>query len=87
MEKEISDEIRIFFARSKLRLEILKALGEKPQIASFLGHKLKRHREVISRIFLDLQKIGLAICKNPESPNFRYYKITKKGKIVLKELV
>ena len=86
MGKEVSDDIRIFLARSKLRLEVLKALNEKPQIASFLAHKLKKHREVISRIFLDLQKQGLAKCKNPQSPSFRYYKITKKGKEILNEL-
>lgn len=86
MKKEISDELKIFFARSRLRLEVLKALREKPQIASFLAHKMQRHREVISRIFLDLQNINLALCKNPESPSFRYYKITKKGKEILEEL-
>ncbi len=81
------DEILIFFARSKLRLEVLKALDKKPQIASFLSSKMEKHREVISRIFLDLQEQGLAKCSNPESPSFRYYKITKKGKEVLKELL
>ena len=86
MKEEISDEVRIFFARSKLRLEILKELGKKPQIASFLAQKIGKHREVISRIFLDLQEIGLAKCKNPQSPNFRYYKITKKGEDVLEGL-
>lgn len=82
----ISDDILIFFARSKIRLEVLKELSNKPQIASFLAHRLKKHREVISRIFLDLQEKGFAKCENPESPNFRYYKITKKGKEVLKEV-
>jgi len=82
----IGDEILIFFARSKLRLQVLKALREKPQIASFLAQKMKKHREVISRIFLDLQSKGLAECKDPESPHFRHYKITPKGKKVLEEL-
>jgi DNA-binding PadR family transcriptional regulator len=76
----------IFLARSKLRLEVLKELNKKPQIASFLANRLNKHREVISRVFLDLQENGLAECKNPESPSFRYYKITKKGLEVLKEL-
>ncbi len=82
----ISDELRIFFARSKLRLEVLKILSEKSQIASFLAHKMNKHREVISRIFLDLQKQGLVKCKNQHAPSFRYYKITKKGKEILEEL-
>ncbi len=82
----VSDEILIFFARSKLRLEVLKSLNEKPQIASFLAQQMNKHREVISRIFLDLTEKELAKCKNPRSPNFRYYKITDKGKKVLKEI-
>ena len=86
MKNGVDDELRIFFARSRLRLEVLKALEEKPQIASFLAHKLQKHREVISRIFLDLQKQKLAKCKNPQAPNFRYYMITIKGKKVLKEI-
>ena len=82
----ISDDILIFFARSKLRLEVLKELNKKPQIASFLASRLKKHREVISRIFLDLKEMGLAECSNPESPHFRYYEITKKGRDILEEL-
>jgi len=82
----VSDDIMIFFARSKLRLKILKSLQEKPQIASFLAQKIGKHREVVSRVFLDLQERGLTKCKNPKAPHFRYYKITKKGKIVLKEM-
>ncbi len=76
----MEDELRIFFARSKLRLEVLKKLGEKPRIASFLAQEMGKHREVISRIFLDLQQVGLAKCRNPQSPSFRYYKITQRGK-------
>lgn len=82
----VDDDILIFFARSKLRLEVLKALDDKQRIASFLSNKLGKHREVISRIFLDLQEKGLAECSNPKSPSFRYYRITKKGKDVLSEL-
>ncbi|MFX0178385.1 MAG: hypothetical protein ACFE85_19395 [Candidatus Hodarchaeota archaeon] len=83
----VNDDLLIFFARSKLRVEVLKKLNEKPQIASFLAQALMKHREVISRVFLDLHEKGLAECKNPESPHFRYYKITKKGQNVLKEIV
>lgn len=79
----MEDDILIFLARSRLRLEVLKALREKPKIASFLSHELGKHREVISRVFLDLQEVGLVKCSNPESPNFRYYKITDKGEDIL----
>ena len=82
----MNDELRIFLARSKLRVKILEELNEKPQIASFLAKKIKKHREVVSRIFLDLQKRKLAVCTNPKAPSFRYYKITEKGKKSLKGL-
>jgi len=82
----MDDELRIFFARSNLRKKVLQQLNKKPQVASFLAKEMKKHREVVSRIFLDLQKNGLAICTNPKSPHFRYYKITQKGKKVLKKI-
>jgi hypothetical protein len=80
------DEFRIFLARSKLRLLVLNKLGEKPQIASFLAHDLNKHREIISRIFLDLVKLKLAECINQEAPSFRYYKISRQGRKLLNEL-
>ena len=82
----MDDELRIFLARSKLRIKILQELEEKPQIAAFLAKKIKKHREVVSRIFLDLQNRKLATCTSPKAPSFRYYKITERGKKVLKEL-
>jgi len=81
----MDDELKIFFARSKLRLMVLGELSKKPQIASFLAKKLKKHREVVSRVFLDLQKRKLAVCTNPEAPSFRIYKLTVLGKRIQKE--
>ena len=82
----LQDEFKIFFARSKLRISILNKLNEKPQIATFLAKEMNKHREVISRIFADLQNKKLAKCQNPRDPHFRYYQITKKGKTILKEV-
>lgn len=83
----MDDELRIFFARSKLRVMVLEELAQKPRIASFLSKKLNKHREVVSRVFLDLQNRKLAVCTNPEAPSFRYYQITQKGKEALKKLI
>ena len=82
----MDDELRIFFARSKLRVKVLEELNQKPQIASFLAKKLNKHREVVSRVFLDLQERKLAVCTNPQAPSFRYYQITKEGKEVFKKI-
>jgi len=82
----LKDEYKIFFARSRLRITVLNKLSQKPQIATFLARDMKKHREVISRIFSDLQKEKLVECKNPKDPHFRYYGITTKGKRILKEI-
>jgi DNA-binding PadR family transcriptional regulator len=82
----MDDHLRVFFARSKLRVKVLQSLSEKDQVASFLAKKLGKHRETISRIFRDLQEQGFIECANPDSPNFRFYRITPKGKRVLKKI-
>ncbi len=80
----MNNDLRVFLARSKLRKIVLKYLSEKPETASFLSEKMGKYREVISRIFLDLQKQGLVKCLNPSAPNFRFYNITLKGRDILK---
>ncbi len=82
----ITDDDKVFFARSKLRREVLYKLRDKPQVASFIAKDLGKHRESISRILLDLKDREIAECKNPESSNFRYYQITSKGKKVLNKI-
>jgi len=80
----MNNELKIFLARSRVRLEVLKFLDTEPQIASFLAKKMKKHREVVSRIFLDLQKHRLAVCTNPHAASFRIYRITARGRNLLK---
>ena len=81
----MDNELKIFMARSRVRLDVLKFLAAEPQIASFLAKKMKKHRETVSRIFLELQKHGLAACVNPDTPSFRIYEITEKGEKALME--
>jgi len=76
----MNDEMLVFFARSKLRLKVLKELRHKPQIASFLAKRMKKHREAISRVFSDLRERRLAKCVNKRAPHFRHYAITQSGK-------
>ena len=82
----MSNDLRIFFARSKLRLKVLKKLSEEEQIAVFLAKELNKHRETISRIFKDLKQKELIECTNEKASNFRRYKINKKGIVILNEL-
>jgi DNA-binding PadR family transcriptional regulator len=82
----IKDDDKIFMARSKLRRDVLYKLNDKPQIASFLAKDMNKHRESISRVFLDLESKEIAKCSNPKSSNFRFYQITSKGKKLLDEI-
>jgi predicted transcriptional regulator len=63
--------------RSSIKTKILESLKE-PKTATDLKKDLNIHRESISRALLEMQKDGLVICVNPEQPNYRYYKKTKK---------
>lgn len=79
-------EKEIFFARNKLAITILKELNEKEWMAKTLSQKLGRYRETISRILTRLSGLGYVLCTKPNSSNFRPYKITVKGKKILKQL-
>lgn len=80
-----SQEIE-FFTRSKLALVVLEELNKQECMAQVLSKKLRRHRPVISRIFKRLKDLEFVECINENSSNFRPYKITRKGKVKLKEL-
>jgi len=80
-------EEEIFFARNKLAITILKELNEREWMAKTLAQKLGIYRETISRILTRLSGRGYVICTKPDSSNFRPYKITLKGKRILKQIV
>ena len=71
--------------RSKIKQQILRLLGE-AKTATDLKKSLNIHRESISRSLLAMEKQNLVKCLNPEQPNFRYCKITEKGKKIIKNL-
>jgi DNA-binding MarR family transcriptional regulator len=77
----------IFFARNKLAITILKELNEREWMAKTLSQKLGIYRETISRILTRLSGRGYVIRTKPDSSNFRPYKITLKGKRILKQIV
>ena len=77
----------IFFERNKLAITILKELNEREWMAKPLAQKLNKYRETISRILNRLSIWGYVLCTKPDSSNFRPYKITKRGKLRLKEIL
>jgi predicted transcriptional regulator len=70
MEKEL--KLEIFLKKSQLRREVWKQL-DKPKTASEIAKDLKKHRSSISRVLLDLQKVGFVKCLNSEDKSFRCY--------------
>lgn len=73
------------FRRSPIRIKILTLLQE-PKTVMDLTKPTNMSKSSVSRIFLDMAKDGLIDCLSPNSNNYRYYKITEKGKEILKEL-
>lgn len=85
-KQEIILDLKIFFTRSQISLEVLKNLEKEIQVPSFLAKKLNKHTSAISRILLNFEKRNLAKCINSETNKFRKYQITEFGKEVLKEI-
>jgi hypothetical protein len=75
-----------YFTRSKLAHKVLGELNKQESMAKILSEELQTYRESISRILIHLEKLNLAECTKPKSSNFRPYKITLRGKLVLKEI-
>jgi hypothetical protein len=75
-----------YFTRSKLAKKVLEKISLQDSMAKVLSEELETYRESVSRILLHLEKLKLAECTKPKSSNFRPYKITSRGKLVLKEL-
>ena len=72
--------------RSKTMLGTLKILNQTKAKPSQIAKKLNVHLSSCSRSMAELQKEGLIECLTPKQPNFRYYKITTRGKKIIKIL-
>jgi len=76
-----------FVARGKRRKETLDLISEYQRISqSEIMRKLKQYKSHNSNTLKELQQKDLISCINPEERSFKFYKITKKGKEVLKEI-
>lgn len=77
-----------FVARGKRRKETLILISEYPRISqSEIMRKLKQYKSHNSHTLRELQEKELINCINPEDRSFKFYKITKKGKEILKEAI
>ena len=77
-----------FVARSKRRKELLEILNKSKEISQPEIMKLsKQYKSHNSRTLKELSDKELILCVNPEDRVFKFYKITKKGKEILKEAI
>jgi DNA-binding MarR family transcriptional regulator len=75
-----------FVARAKRRKETLNLLSKHSQLSQpEIMKSLKQYKSHNSATIKELKEKGLIICTNPEDRAFKFYKITKKGKEILKE--
>ncbi len=71
---------------SKIRRKILELLSSKPKTPMMLESLTKYHISHISRSLLELRKLELIFCKNPNLFKGKFYDITEKGKYILKKI-
>ena len=75
-----------FIARSERRNEILNLLRGERMGQPTIMKKTSMYKGHVSRTLKELLEQKLIICENPEDRSFKFYKISKKGRDVLKEV-
>lgn len=69
-KKELKKDI--FLKKSELRREVYIHL-DKPKTATDLAKEVGKHRSSVSRVLLDMERVGLVKCVNPDDKSFRMY--------------
>ena len=80
----IFDDIS-FVVRAKNRKAVFEALTT-PKTPTQLTNELKINIGFVSNILIELKNRKLIECLSPNEKRHRFYKITKKGKGILKKL-
>lgn len=73
-----------FVKRAKNREKILKLLSKGQKTQAELHHESGLYRTHTRRTLLELQEKGVVKCLNPKDRIYKIYKITEKGKKLLK---
>lgn len=77
-----------FVARAKRRKETLNLLSKNTQLSQpEIMRALKQYKSHNSTTIKELAQKDLVKCINPEDRSFKFYKITKKGRNILKEVL
>jgi DNA-binding MarR family transcriptional regulator len=76
-----------FVARAKRRKETLNLLSKHTQLSQpEIMRSLNQYKSHNSATIKELSQKDLIKCINPEDRSFKFYKITKKGRNILKEV-
>lgn len=75
-----------FIQRAKNRKQILTLLADREKTQAQLHHESGLYRTHVRRTILELQDKQLVQCLNPKDRIYKLYKITRKGKDVLKKM-
>lgn len=79
--------LKSFILRSKNRQAVLKKLSEKEHTATELVKLTRMYKSHISRTLKELKQEKLVECLNPKDREYKFYKITIKGKKIIKEVL
>ena len=74
-----------FVLRAKNRLKVMDALSKGKKISSQIEKETVMYRAHVSRTLKELQSHDLIVCVNPEDRAFKFYSLSKKGKLILAE--
>ena len=82
----VEAELISFIARAKRRKEVLKLLseGEKSQVE--IINKTKMYKAHVSRTLREIIDKDLVECKNPNDREYKFYKISNKGRKILRDI-
>lgn len=74
-----------FVLRGKNRLKVLETLKDKEMISAQIEKETGMYKSHVNRTFAELKEWNLIECKNPDDRYYQFYKLTSKGKEVLKK--
>ena len=76
-----------FLLRGKRRIRVLQALNaDKPKIPKEIAEECKISLSNVSNSLAELLKKDLIKCINPKDKLYRFYVITSRGKLILRNL-
>ncbi len=71
--------------RGRLKQRVIIHLN-KLKTATFLSKELKTHRSTVSDILKQMKEKKIVTCLDSDQPYNRFYKLTQKGKKILKKV-